>query len=111
MPASTQLKAQVRWNMNRGCELVAQGIGDLFHAATRRGVSGSYAATALSRYPGSNGARVSMAGSARKGDGEISMASQAEFVPLNGDYLTSGLMATQPTVVEVITSSSRPLDD
>jgi hypothetical protein len=26
---SMKLKAQVRWNMNRGCELVAQGIGDM----------------------------------------------------------------------------------
>ena len=33
-----QLKAQARWNMNHGCELVAQAIGDLFRAATGRAV-------------------------------------------------------------------------
>jgi 3-hydroxy-9,10-secoandrosta-1,3,5(10)-triene-9,17-dione monooxygenase len=33
---SPQLRAQVRWNMNRGCELVAQAIGDLFRAASGR---------------------------------------------------------------------------
>jgi len=33
-----QLKAQVRWNMNRGCDLVAETIGDLFRASTGRAV-------------------------------------------------------------------------
>jgi 3-hydroxy-9,10-secoandrosta-1,3,5(10)-triene-9,17-dione monooxygenase len=37
-PVSMRLRAQVRWNMNRGCELVAQYIGDLFRAATGRAV-------------------------------------------------------------------------
>jgi 3-hydroxy-9,10-secoandrosta-1,3,5(10)-triene-9,17-dione monooxygenase len=37
-PVSMQLRAQVRWNMNRGCELVAQAIGDLFRAASGRAV-------------------------------------------------------------------------
>jgi 3-hydroxy-9,10-secoandrosta-1,3,5(10)-triene-9,17-dione monooxygenase len=36
--ASPQIRGQVRWNMNRGCELVAQAIGDLFRAATGRAV-------------------------------------------------------------------------
>jgi 3-hydroxy-9,10-secoandrosta-1,3,5(10)-triene-9,17-dione monooxygenase len=35
---SPQLRAHVRWNMNRGCELVAQAIGDLFRAASGRAV-------------------------------------------------------------------------
>ena len=29
-PVPMQLKAQVRWNMNHGCDLVAQAINDLF---------------------------------------------------------------------------------
>jgi 3-hydroxy-9,10-secoandrosta-1,3,5(10)-triene-9,17-dione monooxygenase len=37
-PVSMQLRAQVRWNMNRGCELVAQAISDLFRASTGRAV-------------------------------------------------------------------------
>jgi 3-hydroxy-9,10-secoandrosta-1,3,5(10)-triene-9,17-dione monooxygenase len=36
--ASMQLRAQVRWNINRGCELVAQGVAELFRAATGRAV-------------------------------------------------------------------------
>ncbi len=35
---SPQLRTQARWNMNRGCELVAQATGDLFRAATGRAV-------------------------------------------------------------------------
>ncbi|HEY2663361.1 MAG TPA: acyl-CoA dehydrogenase family protein [Candidatus Binataceae bacterium] len=35
---SPRLRAQVRWNMNRGCELIAQATGDLFRAATGRAV-------------------------------------------------------------------------
>jgi 3-hydroxy-9,10-secoandrosta-1,3,5(10)-triene-9,17-dione monooxygenase len=35
---SMQLRAQVRWNMNRGCELIAQSIGELFRAASGRAV-------------------------------------------------------------------------
>ncbi|HVO68901.1 MAG TPA: hypothetical protein VMT24_02580, partial [Aggregatilineaceae bacterium] len=38
VPASMQLRAQVRWNINRGCELVAQGVAELFRAATGRAV-------------------------------------------------------------------------
>jgi 3-hydroxy-9,10-secoandrosta-1,3,5(10)-triene-9,17-dione monooxygenase len=37
-PASMQLRAQVRWRINRGCELIAQSIGDLFRAATGRSI-------------------------------------------------------------------------
>jgi 3-hydroxy-9,10-secoandrosta-1,3,5(10)-triene-9,17-dione monooxygenase len=33
-----QLRAQVRWNMNRGCDLVADTISDLFRASTGRAV-------------------------------------------------------------------------
>jgi 3-hydroxy-9,10-secoandrosta-1,3,5(10)-triene-9,17-dione monooxygenase len=35
-PASMQLRAQMRWNMNRGCELVGKAVGDLFRAASGR---------------------------------------------------------------------------
>ena len=38
VPVSMQLKAQVRWNMNHGCELVADAISDLFRASTGRAV-------------------------------------------------------------------------
>jgi 3-hydroxy-9,10-secoandrosta-1,3,5(10)-triene-9,17-dione monooxygenase len=38
VPVSMQLKAQVRWNINRGCELVAEEIGQLFRAASGRAV-------------------------------------------------------------------------
>lgn len=34
--ASTQIRAQMRWNMNRGCELVGKAVGDLFRAASGR---------------------------------------------------------------------------
>ncbi|MBV8136412.1 MAG: acyl-CoA dehydrogenase [Deltaproteobacteria bacterium] len=37
-PVSMQLKARVRWNMNHGCELVADAISDLFRASTGRAV-------------------------------------------------------------------------
>ena len=37
-PVPMQLRAQVRWSMNRGCELVAQAIGELFRAASGRAV-------------------------------------------------------------------------
>ena len=37
-PVPMQLRAQVRWNMNRGCDLVAQAINDLFRASTGRAV-------------------------------------------------------------------------
>ena len=33
-----QQRAQIRWNMNRGCEVVAQAVGDLFRAATGRSI-------------------------------------------------------------------------
>jgi 3-hydroxy-9,10-secoandrosta-1,3,5(10)-triene-9,17-dione monooxygenase len=35
---SMEQRARMRWNMNRGCELVGQAVGDLFHAATGRAV-------------------------------------------------------------------------
>ncbi|MGO9607595.1 MAG: acyl-CoA dehydrogenase family protein [Candidatus Binataceae bacterium] len=37
-PASMELRARKRWNMNRGCELVAQAVADLFRATTGRAV-------------------------------------------------------------------------
>jgi 3-hydroxy-9,10-secoandrosta-1,3,5(10)-triene-9,17-dione monooxygenase len=37
-PVSMQLKARARWNMNHGCDLVAQAISDLFRASTGRAV-------------------------------------------------------------------------
>jgi 3-hydroxy-9,10-secoandrosta-1,3,5(10)-triene-9,17-dione monooxygenase len=37
-PASMAVRARVRWNMNRGCELVGRSITDLFHAATGRSI-------------------------------------------------------------------------
>ena len=37
-PVPMQLRAQVRWNMNHGCDLVAQAINDLFRASTGRAV-------------------------------------------------------------------------
>ncbi len=36
--ASMMQRAQIRWNMNRGCEVVAQAVGDLFRAATGRSI-------------------------------------------------------------------------
>lgn len=38
VPASMQVRAQMRWKMNRGCELVVQEIAELFRAATGRAV-------------------------------------------------------------------------
>jgi 3-hydroxy-9,10-secoandrosta-1,3,5(10)-triene-9,17-dione monooxygenase len=38
VPVAMQLKGQVRWNINRGCELVAEGITELFRAASGRAV-------------------------------------------------------------------------
>jgi len=35
-PVSMQQRAQVRWNMNRGCELVGQAVASLFRAASGR---------------------------------------------------------------------------
>jgi hypothetical protein len=37
-PASMHVRAQVRWHMNRGCELAAQAVAELFRAATGRAV-------------------------------------------------------------------------
>jgi 3-hydroxy-9,10-secoandrosta-1,3,5(10)-triene-9,17-dione monooxygenase len=37
-PASMQIRARMRWNMNRGCELVGQAVTDLFRAASGRSV-------------------------------------------------------------------------
>ena len=36
--ASMQLRAQKRWNMNRGCDLVGQAVTDLFRAASGRAI-------------------------------------------------------------------------
>ena len=36
--ASMQLRAQIRWNMNRGCELVGNAIVELFRAASGRSI-------------------------------------------------------------------------
>jgi 3-hydroxy-9,10-secoandrosta-1,3,5(10)-triene-9,17-dione monooxygenase len=36
--ASMQLRAQLRWNMNRGCEVVGRATNELFHAATGRSI-------------------------------------------------------------------------
>jgi 3-hydroxy-9,10-secoandrosta-1,3,5(10)-triene-9,17-dione monooxygenase len=38
VPTSMHVRAQVRWNLNRGCELVAQAVAELFRAATGRAV-------------------------------------------------------------------------
>jgi 3-hydroxy-9,10-secoandrosta-1,3,5(10)-triene-9,17-dione monooxygenase len=37
-PASMQLRAQKRWNLNRGCDVVARAITELFHAASGRSI-------------------------------------------------------------------------
>jgi 3-hydroxy-9,10-secoandrosta-1,3,5(10)-triene-9,17-dione monooxygenase len=37
-PASMQQRAQMRWNMNRGCDLVGQAVTDLFRAASGRAI-------------------------------------------------------------------------
>ena len=37
-PASMQIRAQMRWNMNRGCELVGHSVADLFRAASGRSI-------------------------------------------------------------------------
>lgn len=37
-PASMQQRAQMRWNMNRGCGLVGQAVVDLFRAASGRSI-------------------------------------------------------------------------
>ena len=36
--APMELRARMRWNLNRGCELVGQAVTELFHAATGRSV-------------------------------------------------------------------------
>jgi len=36
--APMELRARMRWNLNRGCELVGQAVTELFHAATGRTV-------------------------------------------------------------------------
>jgi len=36
--ATMNQRAQVRWNMTRGCEVIGQAIGDLFRAATGRAI-------------------------------------------------------------------------
>src|SRR6516225_6568864 len=36
--APMELRARMRWNLNRGCELVGQAVAELFHAATGRAV-------------------------------------------------------------------------
>ena len=37
-PASMQLRAQLRWNMNRGCEVAGRAVNELFHAASGRSI-------------------------------------------------------------------------
>jgi 3-hydroxy-9,10-secoandrosta-1,3,5(10)-triene-9,17-dione monooxygenase len=37
-PASMQNRAQTRWNMNRGCELVGHAVAELFRAASGRSI-------------------------------------------------------------------------
>ncbi|MGC1677990.1 MAG: acyl-CoA dehydrogenase family protein [Candidatus Binataceae bacterium] len=37
-PASMQIRARMRWNMNRGCELVGKAVGDLFRTASGRSI-------------------------------------------------------------------------
>ena len=37
-PASMQIRAQMRWNMNRGCELVGHAVADLFRASSGRSI-------------------------------------------------------------------------
>ncbi len=37
-PASMQLRARKRWNLNRGCEVVGRAITELFHAASGRSI-------------------------------------------------------------------------
>jgi 3-hydroxy-9,10-secoandrosta-1,3,5(10)-triene-9,17-dione monooxygenase len=37
-PCSMALRARVRWNMNRGCELVADAVADLMRAASGRSI-------------------------------------------------------------------------
>jgi 3-hydroxy-9,10-secoandrosta-1,3,5(10)-triene-9,17-dione monooxygenase len=36
--ATMQLRAQMRWNMNRGCERVGRAVNELFHAASGRSI-------------------------------------------------------------------------
>ena len=36
--APMELRARMRWNLNRGCELVGRAVAELFHAATGRAV-------------------------------------------------------------------------
>jgi 3-hydroxy-9,10-secoandrosta-1,3,5(10)-triene-9,17-dione monooxygenase len=38
MAAPMELRARMRWNLNRGCELVGQAVAELFHAASGRTV-------------------------------------------------------------------------
>ena len=42
-PAPMELRARMRWNMNRGCELLGTAVGDLFHASTGRAVFSNHA--------------------------------------------------------------------
>ncbi|MHB8381999.1 MAG: acyl-CoA dehydrogenase family protein [Candidatus Binataceae bacterium] len=37
-PASMQIRARMRWNMNRGCELVGRAVVDLFRTASGRSI-------------------------------------------------------------------------
>jgi 3-hydroxy-9,10-secoandrosta-1,3,5(10)-triene-9,17-dione monooxygenase len=37
-PASMPVRGQMRWNMNRGCELVGRAVNELFHAASGRSI-------------------------------------------------------------------------
>jgi 3-hydroxy-9,10-secoandrosta-1,3,5(10)-triene-9,17-dione monooxygenase len=37
-PAPPELRAKLRWNMNRGCEIVARSVSELFHSASGRSI-------------------------------------------------------------------------
>ncbi|HTO68356.1 MAG TPA: acyl-CoA dehydrogenase [Myxococcota bacterium] len=37
-PAGPELRARMRWNMNRGCEVVGRAVSELFHSASGRSV-------------------------------------------------------------------------
>jgi len=37
-PAPPELRAKMRWNMNRGCEVVGRAVSELFHSASGRSI-------------------------------------------------------------------------
>jgi 3-hydroxy-9,10-secoandrosta-1,3,5(10)-triene-9,17-dione monooxygenase len=67
-------KSAVRWNMNRGCDLVVERINDLFRASTGRAVFVDHPLQkAVSRHLRGDGSRIPVSGSAGKGSGRISV--------------------------------------